>query len=667
MNQNISSVNQMYHGDNEIHQRIQQMINESQDPEFTVFLNQLGSALWQGRINDKFALEELDRTYFEYQQKMQQKSQNGYIYPEQFRDVSKPISQSKRNVEYTVGAGVLGVTGAIFLLIAFTIFAINFMSGLVKGISLYAIAAVVVLISEVLIRKRRPPIASVMTGVGISGLFLSTVINYTYLSLFNDAVAFIIIALIAGLTLFLTYKNDSGVFRIIAIMGSVISLFPMMSVEDDMKYLITCAMVIIIQIAAALISSKKEQRAVWLMQMIIQFLSLALLFARGRIENISVQWIQLYVVLMIALLNLLFLRAKVFTGSVITFCVIYFMNIVMLPKNMLELPNMFFSILPLTIVTLLFTWLIKHNICRWIPYWYLGAVVISSLCQNNSQYAYEWVGFICITVLFISAKMVSRVNVLHVSECIITLTAFIYMLGINKENCLTEINRIAMLLILTICFILSIVSVNYWHAFYELIITATMVLCTAKLCPGIIKLPIITGVIALSIFFFSFRKEGKKEYSIKLYNMLALCMAGVCYLRMIFIDNLYIYIIMLLFGITVLAFIFDEKYRLPGRHKNMCIGCFLTYMFMILHTEYPIINSILLMCTAILCVAMGFISKEKPVRIYGIIMAIVVALKVALIDFGEMEAMQKMLTFLCVGALILVISYIYVILEKKLS
>lgn len=675
MNQNIPPMGQVYHGDNSIHQRIQQLMKESQDPEFTRFLNQLGNALWQGQISDKFAVEELDRNYFAYQQKMQQiqqqqmqnQAQSGYIYPGQFQYIGKPVVQPKKNVEFAVGAGVLGVTGAIFLLIAFVIFAMNFMSGLLKGICLYAIAISVILVSELFVRRKQPKFALGMTGVGISGLFISTVINYTYLSIFNSVVAFILIALTAGITLFFTHKKDSGVFRIIAIMGSVICLFPMISYEDVNKYLVTCAMVIIIQIAAALIPNKKEQRAVWIIQMVTQCLSLVMLAIRGQGQNIVTQWNQAFVVMMILLLNLLFLRAKVFTGSVVTYCIIYFINIVMLPTHMLEYPNFFFSVLPLAVVTILFTILLKHNICRWIPYWFFNAVVIGALCENNSGYAYEWIGFICVIGLFVWAKVVSKVKTLHISECMVTVITFIYLLGINKDNCGTENVRTVMLLILAICFIISVVSVNYWHTFYEFAITTVSIICAVKLCPGVVKLPIVTGIIILSIFLFSLRRKGKKEFSIKLYNILALCAVGICYFWMLFVNNIYIYLIMLLFGITVLVFIFDEKYELSARHRSMWIGCFLTYMFLILNAEYPIVNSVLLAGTAILCVAMGFISREKPVRIYGIIMAIIVALKVALFDFGEMEVVQRMLTFLIVGILILVISYIYILLEKKIS
>ncbi len=669
MEQNISHTGQIYHGDKEIHQRIQELIKDSQDPEFTRFLNQLGSALWQGNIEDTIARNELDKAYSAYQQNMQRKQQmaQGYIYPGQIRQIAEPTSSHKRNMEFTVGAGVLGVTGAIFLLIAFVIFAMNFMSGLVKGICLYVIAVAVILISELIVRKKQDKFALGMTGAGISGLYLCTIINYTYLDIFNSVVAFVLIGITAVIAFVFSYKKASGVLRIISLLGSIVCLFPMISYENEVEYAVTCAMVILIQLVAAFVPSKNESRTIRVWQMIVQCISLIMICVRAADQSIDNSWECVFVVLMIALLNILFAGAKVFPGSVVVYCIVYFINVVALPMRMLEYPNWLYSLLPLAIITVLFTILIKHPKCRWIPYWFFNCVLLSSLCENGAKDAYTWLGFICIAALFLWSKICSKTKVLHISECIITVITIVYMLGINGNNCGTENISTVMLLILTICFIISVLAMNYWHTFYEVIITTVAITCVIKLVPGIVRLPIVTGILILSIFLFSSYKKGKSEINIKIYNIIALSMIAVCCFMVLFVENIYIYFAMLLFGVTLFVFFFEDKYKLQTRHKGLWIGCFLTYMFLILDTEYPIVNSVLLAATAILCVAMGFISRTKPVRIYGIIMAIIVAVKVAVFDFMGMATVQRMLTFLIVGMLILVISYIYILLEKKIA
>ena len=88
---------------------------------------------------------------------------------------------------------------------------------------------------------------------------------------------------------------------------------------------------------------------------------------------------------------------------------------------------------------------------------------------------------------------------------------------------------------------------------------------------------------------------------------------------------------------------------------------------MALRVPHTVITSILLIATAILCVGMGFVCKQKAARIYGLALAIYVALKVALLDFSGMKALIRMFAFLIVGILILAISYIYIRLEKQIK
>ncbi|MBE7043809.1 MAG: DUF2339 domain-containing protein, partial [Ruminococcaceae bacterium] len=257
----VENVNNIYHGNPALHQRIQQLIRESEEPEFTLFLNQLGNALWNGQINDTTAEEDLNKNHAIYQTKRQQQSV--------VRDIEKPVETPKKSVEFAVGAGILGVTGAIFLLAAFWLFAMNFMSNLAKGLSFYGILLLVILVSELWVRKKQEKFSVGMTGVGLSGLFLNTLVIHGY-GILNNVLAFVLIALITAMTFFLSYKKDSGVLRIIALLGSVICLFPLMEYDKLPTYLETGVMVLMIQIVAAFVPTKKEQKAIWVLQMIMQ-------------------------------------------------------------------------------------------------------------------------------------------------------------------------------------------------------------------------------------------------------------------------------------------------------------------------------------------------------------------------------------------------------------
>ena len=653
----VENVNNIYHGDPALHQRIQQLIRESEEPEFTLFLNQLGNALWNGQINDTTAEEDLNKNHAIYQAKRQQQSV--------VRDIEKPVETPKKSVEFAVGAGILGVTGAIFLLAAFWLFAMNFMSNLAKGLSFYGILLLVILVSELWVRKKQEKFSVGMTGVGLSGLFLNTLVIHGY-GILNNVLAFVLIALITAMTFFLSYKKDSGVLRIIALLGSVICLFPLMEYDKLPTYLETGVMVLMIQIVAAFVPTKKEQKAIWVLQMIMQAASVFLYGFNANWCGLSSEWVAVFMVLMIALLNLLFLRAKVYIGSVIVFCLVYFFNIFMLPLSDLEGWKLYgFIFVPFAVVTAVFTVLLKHKVCRWIPYWFYQFLVVYIWIKEEVD-MFTWSGFAVVTMLYITAKVLSRVKELRVNECVITIGVFFYLLGITTERCGGENIRIAMILILISVFILSIFFTKHWHAFYELVITFSAIAGALKLCPDVVKLPVVTGILVFGMFLFAFIK-GKQLVSMRVYNIFSLCMLVACYFKLAFLDNLLIYIIMLLYGITVLLLVLDERYALTDKNKYLWLGIFLTYMFLILDVKYAIINSILLIVTAILCVGAGFAAKQKAARIYGLVLAILATLKVAVFDVSGREALVRMTAFLIVGILILVISYIYILLEKKIS
>lgn len=76
-------------------------------------------------------------------------------------------------------------------------------------------------------------------------------------------------------------------------------------------------------------------------------------------------------------------------------------------------------------------------------------------------------------------------------------------------------------------------------------------------------------------------------------------------------------------------------------------------------------ESILLMVIALGCVGFGFRRRDKLERACGLTVAFFVCLKLALYDFREVELLYRMIVFMVVGVLLLGISLIYILLEKK--
>jgi uncharacterized membrane protein len=155
---------------------------------------------------------------------------------------------------------------------------------------------------------------------------------------------------------------------------------------------------------------------------------------------------------------------------------------------------------------------------------------------------------------------------------------------------------------------------------------------------------------------------------IAVFNGTALAVQTVCYLCLLnpIYRNAYItYLCMLVFGIATIVLLFQPRYNMNFKYKSLVLAVFMTYMGLILKSSEPILNSIIIMVVALVCVGLGFCNKEKYLRIYGLVLALLTCAKITLYDFMDAATLQKIILFLAVGFIALIIAGIYIILEKK--
>lgn len=123
--------------------------------------------------------------------------------------------------------------------------------------------------------------------------------------------------------------------------------------------------------------------------------------------------------------------------------------------------------------------------------------------------------------------------------------------------------------------------------------------------------------------------------------------------------------VMMVLGAVSILVIFRARYGMGIRGKYLVLAGFLTWFSLTGHYESPVIISILLMVIALGCVGIGFKIRSRAERVCGLTMAAFVCLKLVLYDFREVEIMYRVLVFLVVGIIALLISFIYVRLEKN--
>lgn len=238
----------------------------SADRQYTEYLNTLLGQYRNRMVSAEYAQQEVNRTWNVYQQRMlrgefrrqnmqpvqgvnpqaaqggfaqpvqgvnPQAAQGGFAQPVQGAPAWQPAPPQKKNsMEFTIGAGLLSVVGVVFVLVAFVMLGITYMDGFVKGMCLYGMSVVILLVSELLLRKKMPKFAVGITALGICGMYASTMINCSYLQNFNGYWAMGIAVAVSILALVISRKRDSGVMKVISFIGCYVCAFPIRNLFD---------------------------------------------------------------------------------------------------------------------------------------------------------------------------------------------------------------------------------------------------------------------------------------------------------------------------------------------------------------------------------------------------------------------------------------------------
>ena len=291
---------------------------------------------------------------------------------------------------------------------------------------------------------------------------------------------------------------------------------------------------------------------------------------------------------------------------------------------------------------------------RWLLYYFVQilAAVLYVFPGNEME------AVICILSLLIVSKLLTGIKELAVSEAVVTVTACLMALVYHDAPYVYIIGAGV---------VVSVFFIHRWQTFYEIAITLTCAVLAMMKLPGLISLPAAVGIVFVGILLVHNVKRWKGR-AVRIYNYTALAMQTMCFLLLFqrIYSRAYItYLMMLVFGLATVVLTFHEKYEMDFRYKNLILSVFLTYMAFVCRTGIPVFTSILLMVIALVSVGAGFAGQDKSVRIYGLALSLFVCAKVTLYDFTGAAAIQRMILFFVVGAIALIISGIYIVLEKK--
>lgn len=702
--------------------RLRQLMKLSADPYYDQYLAQMWRDLESGKATPAQVEQEAQRSYLQYQRRMAQippaplgaqkpepVSVSVEINREENRDLSAseldtekvPAAPAEGNrleeipkkgltpilkpgkermtenaLEFKVGVHVFGMIGALFVLVAFVIFGFYFLKGLGQGLCLYGAALVVVICSQLLeMRKKQAGFFGILTGIGVGGLYIANIVNYLVLHTINEIEMMTVSLVIALASIFLGRKRDSAWIRIISLAGCYLCFFPARGFGSELYFLVVAVMLLVVNTAGTFFRNQNHRMIINVVHLFLNTGFSILLTQKAWTEEIGSVYLVFYVATAFIFVSILSIKecmkekempfALCCVGNGVLLFLLFLVG--NLHPQVVERPELALfvhltaEILFLTICLITFMFWEKEDGRRWAQLYYAAGVIL--LCGSFSEY--HWEIILSVLLTFLTVKLFSAKKEVLMLDCI---TVFwVLVTGIRLWDDWYCWFFAAALLV-------SVFRIKQAYLYHEFVVTAGILLIWWRQCRfyfleefdmnGGWLYPVSVGAMLILFLLFN-HLPGLKNKKQQPYNITSLVVMSVYYF-MVWFWHSYIFssIMMVLGGATILI-VFRKRYELQIPRKYLVLAGFLTWFSLTGHYESPIIVSILLMIIALVCVGVGFRQQDRVERICGLVMAFFVCLKLVLYDFREVEVMYRMLVFLVVGVIALMISFIYVKLEKK--
>lgn len=653
--------------------RLLKLIEISEDPYYDQYLNQMLKDLESGKATPAQVAREADRTYKLYQQRMSQKKMQEKAVvsapsndrkPEQeAAPTSVQNAKGADSFEFKIGAGIFSMVGAVFVLSAFVIFGFNFLEGVWQGVCLYAASLVLVLLSELLLKRLNERFSQVITGIGISCLYISTVINFMVLKNINGIVASIITLVIALFAILLGRKKDAASIRVISFLGCYICFLPIREFESSLSLLVMTGILLIINIVSVFFPNQKNAGIISAVHLIAHTVFTGVATGLLLVRDMDILYIALFAIASLIIINLIYFRhkekdefyLKLIFSIALGFMAVFLVSIGCFEHGIEEETLLLFNKLLTEVmaiaISVVFFILWGTDERKWIQYYFTAAIVV--LFNGFSDYRLETT--IGIIAIFVLTRLLYKVKDLEVLDCILTIIMVLQGLYMCKTWYVIPFAAVLLL---------SAFVIKRCAVFHEIVLSVGFVVGLCCQFDGNWTLPACVGI--LFFFFLLFNHlPWLKEVKQLPYNITNISLAGVLCLCTVFCDQYYYNAITMVIGAVMIIVAFRARYGLAVPKKYLLLAGFLVYMIFTSHFETSVIVSILLMVVAIGCVAAGFLLKDKVYRICGLVMAILVCVKLVVYDFGELESLPKAILFLAVGVIALGISFIYIYLEKR--
>lgn len=571
---------------------------------------------------------------------------------------------NKTDMEFGIGAVVLSIVGALFIIAALVIFGLNFMDNLQQGIFFYVLAGVVIAFSELVLRKHLERFAQAVTGIGVCVLYTATILNYLYLHTMNSVAALLATVAISVFALLLSRKRESASLRMIGILGCYISLMPLDKFESQMEFIIPCVILLIVNVIYLLLPVSRNDRAVRNVHSTANVVASMYLMVMAWISDISSGWMFVFHVAMLLIHYAIYYGTKL-DGSLKGFYVSgHILLHAMLAFVAWDEKFYIVASLVLALITAAGVWLYRDKSCRWLGL-YCFSMYFVIVCSSVSMKEY----LIGTAVLYVIYQVLSRIwnaELRFAGFIVSVFAAWLFHTNMHSDT--------NMQYVLLAALVLSVVGIKYDKAFHEILLMSVLWLFgTSGFDQLAIAIPLSLIFLLVCVALFT-RVDMYRSLKVKTLVTFAWVYNAISLLASVFElsdPNRISMTIVLLVESVLLVLLFSEvsgtKTENIVKYRTHALTIFFTYMVFAFGIELPIAVSILLMVIAVASVAVGFGLKIKSVRIYGLCMSLFVCGKLLLVDFADAQSADRVISFFVVGVIALAISYLYMRIERSLT
>ncbi|MBQ8198100.1 MAG: DUF2339 domain-containing protein [Lachnospiraceae bacterium] len=582
--------------------------------------------------------------------------------PPQQYTYNKPAK--KTDMEFGIGAVVLSIVGALFIIASLVIFGLNFMDNLQQGIFFYVLAGVVIAFSELVLRKHLERFAQAVTGIGVCVLYTATILNYLYLHTMNSVAALLATVAISVFALLLSRKRESASLRMIGILGCYVSLMPLDKFESQTEFIVPCVILLIVNTLYLLLPVGRNDRAVRNVHSMANAVASCYLVVTAWISELAAGWIFVFVAIMLLIHYVIYYKTEMngslkgffITGQIVLHILLTF---IVWDEKFYVL-----AAVALALIHAAAVWLYRETELNWVGVhcWAAFLALVGSSMTNGAFLVAISVIYVIYHVLPVFFKGGFSIS----NKLVAIVSAFIFLANMHSDS--------NMQYVLLAAIVISIFCASYDKVFHEILV---MFVLWAFGLFGFeqmaIAVPLSMVFLLLCVALFTKVDVYRDDYTKYLVGF-AWAFNGIGLFGNAFemYDPSRISMtIILLAESALLMLLFSET---AGTKKENVVTCrahalsiFYTYMVFAFGIDMPIVVSILLMIIAIASVGAGFLLKVKSVRIYGLCMSLFVCGKLLLVDFADAQSADRVISFLVVGVIALAISYLYMRIERSLA